>query len=201
MQAPGAWQLGEQLRIPVAAWNILKSRELKIGGEGGDIALPGEPVPFGKTLGEYVPLLVCAIEEDRNATLRRLLELGVDSNGYFHGETPLGYAAALGRMECVSTLREYNAILDLPWVTIAGEPVIVPLHAAAARGHRNVVRFLLDSGADVEMPRGQRHVQEPPSLSPSPLPSPLPLPSFLSFPSTHPPASMLDHGADIEMPS
>ena len=34
-----------------------------------------------------------------------------------------------------------------------GEAVLAPLHAAADQGHLNVVRFLLDHGADLELPR------------------------------------------------
>ena len=65
----------------------LWSRELRIGGERSDIALPGEQDAFGETLQEYLPLLFCAIEADRGGTLRRLLELGVNANGYFCGQT------------------------------------------------------------------------------------------------------------------
>ena len=66
------WMRGEGLRSSESAFQILKRRELKIGGEGCDIALPGEADAFGQTMQEYVPLLFLAIETTRLATLRRL---------------------------------------------------------------------------------------------------------------------------------
>ena len=78
---------------------------------------------------------------------------GVNANGYFCGQTPIGSAAALGWIELVRILHEHGADLTLPWVTAEGDPVLLPLHAAATEGHSNVVRYLLDHGANVELPR------------------------------------------------
>lgn len=158
LAAPPAeiWQHGENLRSSRSALQTLWSRELRIGGERSDIALPGEQDAFGETLQEYLPLLFCAIEADRGGTLRRLLELGVNANGYFCGQTPIGGAAALGRIELVRILHAHGADFNLPWVTSDGDPVLLPLHAAAFEGHSSVVRYLLDHGADVELPREAR---------------------------------------------
>ena len=66
------WRHGEDLRSSCSALKTLQSRELKIGGERCDIALPGQDDAFGESLQEYVPLLFCAIETNRIGTLRRL---------------------------------------------------------------------------------------------------------------------------------
>jgi ankyrin repeat protein len=55
--------------------------------------------------------------------------------------TPLGHAAANGKLDVVKLLHEKGASLKAD----AGV-----LHAAAFRGHRDVVAFLLEKGADVE---------------------------------------------------
>ena len=119
LAAPSAeiWQQGEHLRSSRFALQTLQSRELKIGGDRCDIALPEEDDAFGETLDEYVPLLFCAIEANRCGTLRRLLELGVNANGYFCGQTPIGGAAALGHIELVRILHAHGADFNMPWVT------------------------------------------------------------------------------------
>ena len=119
------WRHGEDLRSSCSALKTLQSRELKIGGERCDIALPGQDDAFGESLQEYVPLLFCAIETNRIGTLRRLLELGVNANGYFCGQTPIGGAAALGRTELVRILHAHGADFNLPWVTSDGDPVLI----------------------------------------------------------------------------
>ena len=162
LAAPSAeiWQQGEHLRSSRFALQTLQSRELKIGGDRCDIALPEEDDAFGETLDEYVPLLFCAIEANRCGTLRKLLELGVKANGYFCGQTPIGGAAALGRIELVRILHAHGADFNMPWVTSDGDPVLLPLHAAAFEGHSSVVRYLLENGADLEQPREARHAHD-----------------------------------------
>ena len=54
-------------------------------------------------------------------------------------------------------LHEHNASLDHPAVTNKGKPVLAPLHAAAAQGHTNVVRYMLDNGVNIEQPREGFH--------------------------------------------
>ena len=135
-------------------WQTLKLRELTVGGDRSDVRLPGEINAFGGSLHEYVPLLFAAIQENRIATLCRLLEAGVDPNGYFHGQPPMGGAAVLGHMEIVRVLHQHGADATLPWVAQNGAAVLAPLHAAAYEGHCNVVRFLLDHcRVDIDMPR------------------------------------------------
>ena len=144
--APEVWRRGEQLWRDERVRKILLERELRIGcsRKDCDIVLPGNFDPFSESLQEYVPMLFQAIELDRSASLRRLLEAGVDANSYFLGKTPLGVAAAIGRTETVRILHSHGASLDLPWVCKAGKAELAPLHAAAAGGHTSVVRYLLD---------------------------------------------------------
>ena len=152
--APSTWRRGEQLSSPMTKWQTLKLRELTVGGDRSDVRLPGEINAFGGSLHEYVPLLFAAIQENRIATLCRLLEAGVDPNGYFHGQPPMGGAAVLGHMEIVRVLHQHGADATLPWVAQNGAAVLAPLHAAAYEGHCNVVRFLLDHcRVDIDMPR------------------------------------------------
>ena len=97
--APSAevWKRGEGLRNSESLYRILLSRDLKMGGERCDVALPGENDAFGEAIEEYVPLLFLAIETGRPATLRRLLELGVDPTSYmyFNGQPLMGAAACV----------------------------------------------------------------------------------------------------------
>ena len=150
---------GEGLCSSEHAHKILKRRELKIGGEGCDITLPGESDAFGQTMQEYVPLLFLAIETTRLAMLRRLaplprpnrdsacaelcscthrlLELGVDANAYFHGQPPIGAAVELASVDMMRILLSHGGDVTLPWVTAAGKAVLAPLHAAAEQGQVN----------------------------------------------------------------
>ena len=50
-----------------------------------------------------------------------------------------------------------NASFDHPAVTSKGKPVLAPLHAAAAQGHTNAVRYMLDNGVDIEQSREGFH--------------------------------------------
>ena len=75
LMAPSAdvWKCGENLRRDEMARTIMLERELKIGSQAGsdcDIVLPGNFDSHQKTLQEYVPQLIQAIELDRSAILR-----------------------------------------------------------------------------------------------------------------------------------
>ena len=158
LMAPSADVLkrGENLRRDMMARTIMLERELKIGSQAGsdcDIVLPGNSNSHHETLQEYVPLLIQAIELDRSATLRRLLEVGVNPNSYFLGRTPMGQAALVGYVEMVRILHTHGADLGLPYVSVSREAEFAPLHGAAMEGHSSVVRYLLDNGADIHMPR------------------------------------------------
>ena len=58
-------------------------------------------------------------------------------------DTPLTLACAMGRVDIVKALLEYNASINR-----AASSQIMPLEAAAAHGRRRVMRLLIERGAD-----------------------------------------------------
>jgi ankyrin repeat protein len=84
-----------------------------------------------------------AATSGHTAVVELLLKHGADRDAVFdhRGYTALGYAAAEGKIEVVKLLHGRGASVKKD---------VGILHTAAFRGHREVVAFLLDKGADVE---------------------------------------------------
>jgi cytohesin len=95
--------------------------------------------------------LVCAIQANQPATVRRLLEKGADPNA--HGTSALLYAVADGREPLVRLLLEHKA--DLEARILAPEPqgdwtvLFRALGAGHSPGDVEMTRLLLDAGANV----------------------------------------------------
>jgi ankyrin repeat protein len=95
---------------------------------------------------EKVDLLIKAIDEEDEKLFNYLLKQGVDVNGSSsEGWTPLGYAAAEGRLTYVKLLLEKGAKVNL-----SVDDRHTPLQAAAAEGHLEVVKLLLEQGAALD---------------------------------------------------
>jgi ankyrin repeat protein len=93
--------------------------------------------------GEQRPLHH-AVMYDADAVVDLLLEQGAQVEATnVYGGTALNIAAELGRLECVKRLVQAKANVN---VVTAGERN--PLFGAAERGHEQVVRALLEAGAD-----------------------------------------------------
>lgn len=89
---------------------------------------------------EKVDLLIRAIDDEDEKLFAYLLKQGVDINGTSSdGQTPLGYAAAEGRLEYVKLLLEKGAKANQ-----GDRDRHTPLIAAAAEGHLEVVQLLLE---------------------------------------------------------
>ncbi|MFH2204395.1 MAG: ankyrin repeat domain-containing protein [Elusimicrobiota bacterium] len=89
--------------------------------------------------------LMSAIESNNVFLVRRLLDAGKDVDGRLGDETPLHWAAALGRTRIVKVLLERGARID-PKNGADQTPLIL----AARAGHTNTVRLLLENGADIQ---------------------------------------------------
>ena len=98
-------------------------------------------------------MLHVAVTYNRLSNVRTLLAAGADAGHYWRGQTALFIASSLGHIWLVRMLHEQNASLEHPAVTKIGRPVLAPLHAAAASGHTNVVRYLLENGVNAEQTR------------------------------------------------
>jgi ankyrin repeat protein/beta-lactamase regulating signal transducer with metallopeptidase domain len=91
---------------------------------------------------EKVDLLIKAIDDEDEKLFAYLMKQGVNINGTgSDGQTPLGYAAAEGRLEYVKLLLEKGAK-----ATQRNNDQHTPLEAAAAENHLDVVKLLLDRG-------------------------------------------------------
>ncbi|MFD3002983.1 ankyrin repeat domain-containing protein [Pontibacter toksunensis] len=94
---------------------------------------------------EKVDLFIKAIDDEDDQLFSYLLKQGVNINGTSsEGWTPLGFAAAEGRLTYVNRLLEKGAKVDQ-----ATSERYTPLLAAAAEGHLEVVKVLLEKGASV----------------------------------------------------
>ncbi|GHA62224.1 ankyrin repeat domain-containing protein [Pontibacter akesuensis] len=94
---------------------------------------------------EKVDLFIKAIDDEDEQLFSYLLRQGVNINGTSsEGWTPLGFAAAEGRLIYVNRLLDKGAKVEL-----ATSERRTPLLAAAAEGHLEVVKVLLERGAFV----------------------------------------------------
>ncbi|CAH9109500.1 unnamed protein product [Cuscuta epithymum] len=77
---------------------------------------------------------------------RLLLENGANPNGHpdYKSFSPLGLAIRSCSLPCVQLLVEANATLNSPATSWGGNP----LHQAAFFGHQEIVKYLLENGAD-----------------------------------------------------
>jgi ankyrin repeat protein len=81
---------------------------------------------------------------DQNETVQRLIDAGAQVNQ--EGWTALHYATVVGNLEIVKMLLERYAYID------AETPnKTTPLMLAARRGEMNVLKFLIDEGADISL--------------------------------------------------
>lgn len=78
-----------------------------------------------------------------------LIDGGADiDKGNNAGGTPLYYASSAGEIEIVGLLIQNSASVDLPAFSEMGVKGASPLLAASINAHEEIVRMLLDAGAD-----------------------------------------------------
>jgi ankyrin repeat protein len=140
-------QASEKGSTPEAAAPSVKNR----ANEEKEPTVSPEPDSQTRTLlanqtendTEKVDLLIKAIDDEDEKLFAYLLKQGVNINGTgSNGQTPLGYAAAEGRLEYVKLLLEKGAKVNQ-----GDSERHTPLLAATAEGHLEVVKLLLDRGA------------------------------------------------------
>ncbi len=101
---------------------------------------PGTVGRFGLT-----PLMIASLRDDE-ATVRALLRYGADpSHRSDAGDAALHHAARFATAATVNSLLDGGAAIDQPNPERSGE---TPLMRAASRGDVEIVRLLLDRGAD-----------------------------------------------------
>ncbi|KAN0133396.1 Ankyrin repeat-containing domain protein [Lactarius tabidus] len=116
---------------------------------------PSCDVDEEETDDEQGTSLHSALENDKIAAIKRLLDRGADANERDeYLRTPLYAASKAGKLEIARTLINYGA--DVNCRNIFGW---TPLHTAAQAGQTDVARLLLDNGADVNAT--QRNHQTP----------------------------------------
>jgi len=92
--------------------------------------------------------LTCAVKGKHLEIVRLLLDAGADINlTVKYGRTALIFASFLGLEEIINLLLERKALLN---VGIDA----TPLTGAMFRGHSNIVRLLLNAGANINHPSG-----------------------------------------------
>jgi ankyrin repeat protein len=121
-----------------------------------------QAAPFPESLTRYttisraheekIDLLIEAIDNDDTKSFEHLLTQGVDINGTsLEGWTPLGYAAAEGKLRYVKRLLEKGAKVNAP-----GYDRQSPLMAAAREGHLPIVELLVEKGASLQEAREEQ---------------------------------------------
>lgn len=107
-----------------------------------------QPSPAGQEVLDEA--LVWAAKADRVAVMPELVSRGADVNADPYRGTPLAWAAANGRKAAATWLLDHGA--DVNRAATFGGPShgerVTPLHLAAQADQVDVVRLLLDRGAD-----------------------------------------------------
>ena len=157
LKAPAEWIHGERLKFDENLSLLFKEREVRFGTDDKDDFDLASIEPSSSLPVCAGRMLHATVAFNRIANARTLLEAGAEPEQYWRGQTPLFTSASIGNVSMVRLLHEHNASLDHPAVTSTGIPVLAPLHAAAAQGHTNVVRYMLDNRVDIEQPRESFH--------------------------------------------
>ena len=101
--------------------------------------------------GPWYEMAKCHLDEE---LLRRAIHHGLDINrGDWLGRTQLHAAAAWNRVERAWLLLQFGADIN----AIDAHSLTTPLGYAARNGHIEMVKFLLDSGADKALPTEDRY--------------------------------------------
>ena len=157
LKAPAEWIHGERLKFDENLSLLFNEREVRFGTDDNDDFDLASIEPSSSLPVAAGRMLHATVAFNRIGNARTLLAAGAEPEQYWRGQTPLFTSASIGNVSMVRLLHEHNASLDHPAVTSAGIPVLAPLHAAAAQGHTNVVRYMLDNRVDIEQPRESFH--------------------------------------------
>ena len=157
LRAPANWIHGERLTFDENLSPLFREREVRFGTDDNDDFDLASIEPSSSLSVAADRMLHATVAFNRIGNARTLLAAGAEPEQYWRGQTPLFTSASIGNVSMVRLLHEHNASLDHPAVTSAGIPVLAPLHAAAAQGHTNVVRYMLDNRVDIEQPRESFH--------------------------------------------
>ena len=157
LRAPANWIHGERLTFDENLSPLFREREVRFGTDDNDDFDLASIEPSSSLSVAAGRMLHATVAFNRIGNARTLLAAGAEPEQYWRGQTPLFTSASIGNVSMVRLLHEHNASLDHPAVTSAGIPVLAPLHAAAAQGHTNVVRYMLDNRVDIEQPRESFH--------------------------------------------
>ena len=101
----------------------------------------------GSLVENYLIFLVCATDY-KIQSIKEAIALGIELNAENNDSdayTAAHYAAWDGKLDVLILLKEAGAKLDLQ-----GNDDRTPLHLACSLGHANCVKFLLESGVNVE---------------------------------------------------
>jgi hypothetical protein len=101
----------------------------------------------GSLVENYLIFLVCATDY-KIQSIKEAIALGIELNAENNDSdayTAAHYAAWDGKLDVLILLKEAGANLDLQ-----GNDDRTPLHLACSLGHANCVKFLLESGVNVE---------------------------------------------------